>query len=376
MKSKFLYCFITFLLIIFLFSSCSFATNDIDETTNTVVDSNTISNTYSTDYEYIYSDLYLYNKNVEANQVIDGNVFIIGTDTTVSGIIYGDLVVFATNSLTIKSTTIVYGNIYAFSPNITMSGATSDVYFLSNNVILENSGYTSRNLNVYSANIELKGNIARNANLYTSNLSIDDTASIEGNLNYSADAEAEINKDIINGNINYTKINQNTSNIGLSILYSSISTILFAFVVIMLLFWLSPQFQDKASNIISKKCLLSLGIGLLIFFGIIIISFILLLFTYGFASTIAVALIGLLILAYSISQTIFSIGLGKFICSKLNMNKTISFVLFSLLTVLIIKLLGYIPYIGGIIGFATSIIGLGMIFINAFKRKDLVAKAD
>ena len=368
--------FITILLLVITLSSCCFATNTTAETNTDTSDTNTLLGTYSTDYEYIYSDLYLYDEDIEANQVIDGNVFIIGTDITVSGIIYGDLFVLATNSLTINNTTIAYGNIYAFSPNIIMSGATSDVYFLSENLVFGDSGYTSRNLNVYSTSIALKGTIARNANLYTSNLIIDDSTTIEGNLNYSSTTEAEINEDLVSGDINYTKIQQSTNNIALSILYSSISTLLFAFALIMLLFWISPKFQERASDIVSKKLLLSLGIGLLAFFGIIIVAFILLLFTYGFASTLAVVLIGLLILAYSISQTIFSIGLGKFICNKLNMNKTISYVLFSLLIVLIIKLLSYVPYVGGFIGFATSIIGLGMLFINTYKRKDLVVKSE
>ena len=375
MKTKIFNCFITILLLILTFSSYSIATNTTVDT-NTVSDEDSVTDTYSTNYEYIYSDLFLLNENVAENQVIDGNVFIFGTDVTVSGIIYGDLIVFATNSLTIENTTIAYGNIYAFAPSITMSGATSDAYLLSSNVIFGDSGYTARNLNVFADNISIKGNIARNANLYTSNLIIDDTAEIAGNLNYSATTEFEINQDLIGGTINYNQIVQNSNNMVISIIYSSILTLIFAFAVIMILFWIAPKFQERVSDIISKRCLLSLGIGLIAFFGIIIVSFVLLLFTYGFGSTVAVALIGLLILAYSVSQVIFSIGLGKFICTKLNMNKSISYILFTLLIVLIIKLLGYIPYFGTFIGFATSIIGLGMLFINSYKRKDLVIKSE
>lgn len=336
-------------------------------------DSTDIIANYKTDYEYVLSDLFLFDENVESNQVVDGNVFIMGSDVTISGIIYGDLFVFS-SSLTITDSCIVYGNIYSFATDITMAGATSDIYFMSNNFTLEETGYVARNMNVFSSVSTIKGNITRDVNLYTDTLSIADTAKIEGNLNYSSVNEFEINSDSVAGEINYTKLQDNTnstSNTVWSIVYSSISTIIFAFALIMLLLWISPKFHEKAGKILAKKSLLSIGIGLLAFFGIIILFFILLLFTYGFAANVAVTLIGLLILAYAISQTIFSMGMGKLICNKFNLNKNTPYVLISLLVILVIKLLSYVPYFGGIISFATSITGLGMLFINAYKRKDL-----
>ena len=336
-------------------------------------DSNDIIASYETNYEYLSSDLFLFDENVESNQVIDGNVFVFGSNVTISGIVYGDLFVFA-SSLNITDSCIVYGNIYSFATDIIMSGATSDVYFLSDNFTLEDTGYVARNMNLFTSSSTIKGNITRDANIYTDTLSIADTAKIEGDLNYSSVNEFEINESAVGGNINYTKLQDNTNsnaNTIWSIVYSSISTIIFAFALIMLLLWISPKFHEKASTILSKKSLLSIGIGILAFFGIIILFFILILFTYGYAANVAVALIGLLILAYSISQTIFSMGIGKLICNKFNLNKNIPYVLISLLVILVIKLISYIPYIGGIISFATSITGLGMLFINAYKRKDL-----
>lgn len=368
MKTKFLVTIsLVLLLICTILSSNVNASNMVEDTTdNTITTEN-----YQTDYEYYYSDIFLYDEDISVNQVIDGNVFITGQDITISGTIYGDLFVFA-GTLNIDSTSIIYGNIYAFASIINMAGATSDIYCFSNDFTLDNTGYTARNINVSANNVSLKGNIARDANITANSLTIDENVTIEGNLNYSSVNEFEINENIVGGEINYTKIEQSNTNIISSIIYSSISTLLFTFALIMLLLWLAPNFSQRAGDIIAKKSLLSLGIGILVFFGIIILAFILLIFTYGFAINIAIALIGLLLLAYAIAQTIFSIGMGKFICNKLNLNKNIYNVLFSLLIMLIIKLVSYAPYIGGIISFATSIIGLGMLFINSYKRKDLV----
>ena len=65
-------------------------------------------------------------------------------------------------------------------------------------------------------------------------------------------------------------------------------------------------------------------------------------------------------------------AVGKLITQKLNLNKNVAYVLFSLLIVLVITLIRYIPYVGGFITFITSIIGLGILCVNAYKRKDLV----
>ena len=64
-------------------------------------------------------------------------------------------------------------------------------------------------------------------------------------------------------------------------------------------------------------------------------------------------------------------SIGKLITNKLNLNKNVAFILFSLLIVLVLALVKYIPYVGTPINFITSMIGLGIISINAFKRKDL-----
>ena len=46
---------------------------------------------------------------------------------------------------------------------------------------------------------------------------------------------------------------------------------------------------------------------------------------------------------------------------------------FALLVVLALNLIGYIPYIGGPIKFIASMVGLGILCINAYKREDLVS---
>ena len=139
----------------------------------------------------------------------------------------------------------------------------------------------------------------------------------------------------------------------------------------MLTIWITPKFKDRVGEIIAKRSLLSLGIGILIFIGIIVVSLMLIFFSYGFATNIAIAAIALLVLAFSIANTVFSMSIAKVISNKFGW-KSVAFVLLTLLIVLVIDLIGYIPYVGGPIGFITAIFGLGILGINAYKRKDLV----
>ena len=224
-----------------------------------------------------------------------------------------------------------------------------------------------------SNEVKLNGQISRDANIYCVSISFgnDNEEIISGNLNYSSENEQSIPDGVVGGETKYTAIETNTENIILSIIKSILSSLIFSFIIIMLLLWIAPKFKDKASEIVKNNSFKAFGIGLLVLFGIIIAAFMLLLFTYGLAASIAVVGIVLLALAYVVSNTIFSMSIGKLIANKLNLSKNVAFVLFSLLIVLILGLIKYIPYVGGPINFITSIIGLGIISINAFKRKDL-----
>ena len=363
---------IAFLMLFVIFSSVSFATNEIP--TNTTDED--ILASYETNYTYIYSDLFQFDVNVEISDIVHGNAFVYGQTVNVTGEIYGDLFVIA-NSLNIAEDAVVHGNIFALATNINISGRlTSSLYAMtSSSFILDETGHIERDINMMADSVSLSGQISRDANITCNNLSISESAEeiIGGDLNYTAGTEAQIPEGVIGGEVTYTgPVEVDTSIIILSEIKNIISVLLYAFVVIMLTIWITPKFKDRVCEIISKKGFLSFGIGLLVFFGIIIIAFLLLLFTSGFGAMIAVATVGLLILAFSISNTVFSMAIGKLIANKFNWNGNVAYVLLSLLVVLILELISYISYVGAPIRFITAIIGLGIISVNAFKRKDLV----
>lgn len=329
---------------------------------------------YETDYEFVDSDLYLFDVNLDISQVVDGNVFAYGQTVNVSGEINGDLFVFASN-LTIEESAIIHGNVFALASDMTVSGIAADVYAMADNFSLSEKSIIARNLYLSSNNISLEGQVSRDAYIAANTLKIaeNDEPVIEGNLTYSSTSEAQINENSIGGEITYNAIQPIDSSVKVwSIVSNLISALVLSFIIIMILLWINPKFKDNVCEIIAKKSFLSFGIGLLVFFATIIISIILLLFTGGLGASTAVVAIVFLILGYILSSTVFSMALGKLLANKFGFNKNVAYVLLSLLIVLIVNLIRYIPYVGGPIGFIIAMVGLGIICVNAYKREKKV----
>ena len=328
---------------------------------------------YETDYEFVDSDLYLFDVNLDISQVVDGNVFAYGQTVNVSGEINGDLFVFASN-LTIEESAIIHGNVFALASDMTVSGIAADVYAMADNFSLSEKSIIARNLYLSSNNISLEGQVSRDAYIAANTLKIaeNDEPVIEGNLTYSSTSEAQINEASVGGEIKYNAVQVDNSARVWSVVSNLISALVLSFIVIMILLWIAPKFKDNICEIIAKKSFLSFGIGLLVFFATIIAAIILLLFTYGFGASTAVVAIAFLILGYVLSSTVFSIALGKLLANKFGFTKNVAYVLLSLLIVLIVNLIRYIPYVGGPIGFIIAMIGLGIICVNAYKREKKV----
>ena len=347
------------------------------ENINATSEDGEILATYETNYDLVYSDMYLFDGNVEVSQVVDGNVFVYGGTVKVTGAISGNLFVIAEN-LDIGEDAIIQGSAFALANDITISGIVSDVYSMSNNFNLEEKAIVSRNIYVMSGATNLSGQVSRDAYISTRDLSFGENAKevIKGDLNYSSYNEVELDEGIVSGDVNFTKIDENVQSIGdiiLNVIYSTVSALIFSAAIILVSLWIAPKFKDRAAEIVEKKNLTAFGLGLLVLLSGILTALILLLFTYGFGASIGVFLIAIVVMAYIASSTVFCMSIGALIAKKIKSEKVGIYVLFALLVVLALNLIGYIPYIGGPIKFIASMVGLGILCINAYKRKDLVS---
>lgn len=334
-----------------------------------------ISATSDSENTYITSDLFLYNTNVEVSDTVDGNVAIYAQNVNITGVIQGDVLIIA-NSISIAKDAMVQGNLFALAPTIKIEGVVSDVYALSSNFTLESSGRIARNLNIIAQNATLNGKIGRNVNINTSNLAFPESYEepiVGGNLNYWSNNEQNIPEGVVEGETKYTAVDtkKSTEDVIAAAVSNIFTGLVLSFAIIMLSIWISPEFKNRLGTMIKTHSIKSFLIGLLIAVAIIVASIFLLLFTFRLGSTIAVCALGLLLIAYAASGTIFAMGIAKLITDKLNLTKNTPFVLFSLLVVLVISLLKFIPLLGGVINLLTSLVGLGMLGMNFYKRKNL-----
>ena len=138
----------------------------------------------------------------------------------------------------------------------------------------------------------------------------------------------------------------------------------------MLLLWLTPKFVERVGKMGVGKSFASLGIGFVTPIALVIVSILLLISTVG-ASIFAVGIFTFMILAF-IGNAIASIFFGKLFTKVFKMEGNIKFVLFTLVSSLVLWLIALIPVAGGIISFVISIFGIGTTVVNMIFRKEKV----
>lgn len=358
-----------FLIAFMLLSPICMATSTTAEIDNTNSTDDSVEGTY----EFIASDIYEFDDDVIIDSIIDGNAFVFGNNITVSGEIGGDVFAFGGN-VTIADNAYIHGSIFVFAKDITMNGICYDIYGAAETFTLGNDAIVARDIRIGANKIYINGQVKRDAYINTNELVFPENAStlISGNLNYTSTSEFVIDKNIVGGAIKFTQEVSEESTMAEKIssyVENALSALLYALVIVLLTIWLAPNFKNKTSTILKKKVLLSLGIGLLASIVIIFGAFVLLIFTAGLAVNISFAAIAIFVLALTISQTVFGMGCAKLIAEKAKKDNLPIFIGMTLFVVLVLNLVKLIPFIGSLIGFVTTMIGLGMILLNLMHRE-------
>lgn len=315
-------------------------------------------------------DVYLSGKSITIDYLVDGNVFVMSDSLTISSQIAGDVFVCA-NNVKIEQTSYIYGNLFVCANNVEINGIVYDVYSFSKNITI-NSGYVYRDIKAISQNANIFGTIGRNAFISSSSISLTDEENsakglIYGDLNYSSPSKIDFPEEIVSGNINYTSINfNNHSNI------SNYFTSLGCFLIIVIVIWFLGLFIRNRTNLSnSDKKASILKIILAGILGIIIIPLVIfVLMLIPITSTLALLLASIFLLILALSKSVFVIGLNKYICKKLKVNKEIGIFGILIITSIIVWALCLIPYnVGLVISIIMMILGLG-IFITSICSKN------
>ena len=328
------------------------------------------------DNSFKKNDVYLIDDNVTIDYVIDGNLFVIANSVTINSQIGGDAFILA-NSINVEKEGYIFSNLFAACKTLDVKGVVYDIYSVSNNTTI--SGYVYRDIKLASNTLNIFGTIGRNAFVNCSNMNFVDeknnennsttpTGTISGNLEYSSKNEISIPENIVRGNINYTQTDDSkdvdTSNPILDTIYEIISIVIATLVIWLICSKLTPEFIENLNILDVKKDLIAAGIGI----ATPIISTIASILLLIISPSIGFSLIGALIILLIFSTAISLIAINKIVCEKFNLDKTIQKLgILSLLTV-IYSLIKLIPYIGSILSFVTSILGLGFVVYAIFYK--------
>ena len=314
---------------------------------------------------YKNSDVYLMGDNVIIDYVVDGNLFVLADTVTINSKIGGDAFIMA-KTINVGDQAYIFSNLFAMADSIDIKGVVYDVYALAQNFTVSN-GYIYRDAKLCCNTININGTIGRNAFVSCSNINFNtdenDKGIIYGDLTYSTPSELSFDKNIVNGNVTYKAPKVSPEKSVREIVASYISDLgaFLAFVIIIWLvcLWLAPKFLNDTNKFVGKKTLNVLGTGLLTLIAVPIACIILLLLQL--TAGISLLTVAIYILALIVAKSIFTIVANNYLCSKLNINKNTGIFGMLIVSGVIVWVISELPYVGGIVSFIISVLGLGVL---------------
>ena len=343
---------------------------------------------------------------IGADEVIDDDLYLLGTTIIVDGTVNGDVFVLGT-SIEINGT--VNGNVSLAGESVSILGDVSDgarvatndfslagsigkdLVILSNSSVIDSGGFVGRDLILTVSSLTLNGDVERRvagvADSVTHNgsvgaefdvsvgdLTISDGASIGGDLTYQSDSEAEIASGAeIGGEITH-EMAAATEEIDVGFSFDSIVVGVVGLVmtaiygtVLLLVF---PRLTISASNQLLEKPLMSVGMGIVFLIVVPIVSILVMITVVGIPlGMIALLLYGIALFS---AQVFVGMTIGRLILSFIaDGNRRLIQFLGLLIGLLILFGISFIPYVGPWAPLIVVILGLGglMLAIGRLRKE-------
>lgn len=322
----------------------------------------------------ISGDLIAAAQSIKVSGRIEGDIIAIAQEVSISGDVGGNIRVIA-NTIDINGS--VARNVNAFGSKVVLGTNSKigwDLYLMATR--LESRGIIGGSLNGWSRQASLAGQIGKNVTLTLdpkneqTSLVVAPTAIINGNLNYSSNQPAVVSDQAsIIGEITQNKtILEKKSNDTRLWIWKELFAIFSALSVGLVLIYL---FKKPVTEIIEKteaepfKVLIP---GLFMLFALPPIALILAITIIGVPLSLII-LSSWVVMIY-IAKIISAILVGKIISSKVISLTTGNYLLWPLIIgVIIIWLLAAIPYLGWIISLIAAWFGLGGIWNYAYRER-------
>jgi len=330
--------------------------------------------------EVLHKDLYFAGSLLRIDGTVDGDVYAIAQEVDVTGTVTGDLIFLG------RSTRIsghVEGNVRGFSNNISITGVVDkNVTIFNEDARIDSSGKIGHSLTAFNQILTIDGTVGRdvlamfneatiagtiggNLRAKGASLSIASSAQINGTAKFEGDKPADVASGAkLASPLQYSKLEHRSHaerGAGFYIwrIVWAAARILLGLVLISLMPIFARETMESA-----ERYGASLGLGVLVFFGVAIASLIACITVVGLL--VGVSTFFLWLIAVFSSYVVVGGVVGRWILGRT--SEFWPLIGRMALGVLIVVLVVALPHIGGWIRFGVWIWGLGAISLAIYRR--------
>ena len=329
--------------------------------------------------ETVKGDLYATGQDISIDGTLDGDLIVWGQEATIRGHVTGDVIVFV-QSARIEGT--VDGNVRGFCNNITVTGHVERNLMIWAQVIrVDSRGTVGRSITSFSQTLGIDGKVGRDMLIFNQStrisgavggsidersetLTIEDSAQIDGPVKYEGEKEPHVSKKAkLASEVKFTQHVRHRQEFGKSsAFWAGVLFVAFALYG-MVLFLAMPGFSQDAVQS-AENIGASLGLGLLVFFGVLIGSIIAMCTLVGLFVGFS-SLFVWLIAVYA-AQPVVGALIGQWILGR--SKETWPLIGRMMLGVFIIRIATLLPHLGWLIKLGVVLWGLGAISLALYRR--------
>lgn len=321
-------------------------------------------------------DLYTASQTVNIQGTVNGNVFAAGNMTTISGTVNGDVFA-AGNNTTISGR--VTGTVYAAGGTVIVAGPIGKDLFgfggtvqvqpgatvgrdaIINGGNLDLAGSIGRNLRANGGQVLLGGSVGGNVEGNAESLRLGPGAAIQGNLTYTSREPIDVAPGSVGGTVttSLSTPRQTEPQSFMSGAFGWLRTVVGLFALGLLLVLLVPGFTRRASDTIGSAPWVSLGSGVALLVAVpfvAVLALILGAFIGGW--WLALGLLALYALTLPLGYVLASLFVASFIAER-GAKLHVHTIWLLLAGVVVVTLVGHIPYVGPWLTFAAVLFGFG-----------------
>ena len=325
--------------------------------------------------------------NVDISGIIDGDLFVAGQNVTISGKVNGSVF---TAGQGVNITGEVANNIFAAGQTINLKSQNEGSAFLGGQKItLEKDSKVAKDLfasgvqlfelgevggSFYGAgeNVTISGLIGKNAKIESTDLYVE-SATINKDLKYSSTNKATISTDSkIVGVTTWDQVKPQQQQVkkpavfSVAVLISTLISMAGALLVWFVIKLIRPRFWESLADKIISNPFKSLGFGALAL--IVTPTAILLLLITVIGIPLALILASLYGIALYISKIIAAVYIGSLLQNKFKLTNKYRGVFGFLIGLIILSILGVIPYLSILVYMYVVFIGFGSLVLYATNR--------